>query len=212
MNNLIQGLRESFSLQGGFSAVVESHHLLLSNRQKCNEILKKSKRDKNDYIDFFIALHMVLEAGINGFFRQIVMIRVQKGVEKTKIAGDLDKVSFIDKVIFFFTLPSFDFQGQIDEADKHYKAIGTLRDFASIRNKLLHGHMVGEFYDSVERSPTRTSSSELLNEEYLQKQIEKFKLITNALSFYFDCWESSINDHGKKEIKKQFLDTSFLEV
>lgn len=210
MKNILQCLSEKLSIRDSFEAIVESQHLIVSNKKKCSEILKKHIRDKNDYIDFLIALHIVLEARVNGFFRKIVMTRIQKGVAKTKIADDLDKISFIDKLIFFFTLPNFNFQGQINEADRHYKAIGALRNFAETRNKLLHGHMVGEFYDSVSESRTKTRGFKLLSDEHMKAQVNRFMDITTALSFYFDSWDSALSEQDKADIKRQFLDTSFL--
>ncbi len=209
--SIIEKFRETISLGESFEAIVESQYLILSNRKKCTEILQKQDRDRNDIIDFLISLHIVLEAGINGFIRKIVINRIKKGVRKKEIVSDLDQVNFIHKVILFFTMPNFDFQGKISDADNHYKAISKLRNFANIRNKLLHGHMVGEFYESGSSLIVKTSGMKKLNEEHLESQIKDFQSIVDAISFYFDCWQSSFTAEGKKEIKKQFLDISFLE-
>ena len=104
--SIIEKFRETISLGESFEAIVESQYLILSNRKKCTEILQKQDRDRNDIIDFLISLHIVLEAGINGFIRKIVINRIKKGVRKKEIVSDLDQVNFIHKVILFFTMPT----------------------------------------------------------------------------------------------------------
>lgn len=191
------------------TATIESLYLLSSNRKKCSEILAKPNRSDEDIMDFLVSLHLVLELGLNAFFRQIIMIQLQKGIEKTKIAGNLDRISFIDKAVLFIYMPSFDFNGQIEEADRYHSLIGTLRKFAEIRNKLLHGHMIARVHYSETHSVV-TETSLLLNEDTLTKQITDFKFIMDGIAFYFDCLKSSFTPSGKASLKAEFLDKEFL--
>lgn len=189
----------------------ESLHLLLSNKEKCKSILTKPDKTDGDIMEFLISLHLVLELGLNAFFRHIIMTQLQKGIEQTKVASNLDKISFIDKVILFIYMPSFNFDGEgdIDRADTYHEAIGKLRNFAGVRNKLLHGHMVAQFRYS-DTNIVETETALLLNEDTLRQQITDFKFIMNAIAFYFDHLDSSFTQVGKLDLKAQFLDTGFL--
>lgn len=187
----------------------ESLYLLLSNREKCKEILAKSNRSEEDIMEFLISLHLVLELGLNAFFRQIIIMQLQKGIERTKVASNLDKINFKDKVALFIYMPSFSFNGEIEKADEYHSVIGTLRNLAGVRNKLLHGHMVGEVHYS-ETNVIETEAALLLNEDTLIDQIEKFKFVMDAIAFYFDHWYSSFTAQGKIDLKTQFLDKEFL--
>jgi hypothetical protein len=189
----------------------ENHHIFLSNKEKCREILNKNQRTREDIIDFLISLHLVLETGLNAFYRQIILTQLQKGIEQTKIADNLDTINFIDKTALFFYLPHFNFQGRIDEADRSHAAIGKLRQFSEIRNKLLHGHMDGQITYSEERS-VQTRVHELISDETMSRQIEFFKFINEAVSFYFDHLKSSFTPQGKEDIKSFYLSNQFLGV
>lgn len=70
----------------------------------------KDARTKEDIMDFLISLHLVLEIGLNAFYRQVIFSELQKTIEQTKVADNLDKINFIDKTILFFYLPHFDFK------------------------------------------------------------------------------------------------------
>ncbi len=191
---------------------LESHHLLISNQQKCKDILSKPTRDRNDIIDFLISLHLVLEIGLNGFYRAIILNQLQKTVRKTQIADDLDNVGFKEKTVMFFSLPYFEFPNGINEADNYYKAIGKMKNFSEIRNKLLHGHSIMEISDG-NGATERSRTFELLKEETLQNQIIDFKFIMSAVKFYFDnLKESNITESGKEAFKNQFLSTDFLNI
>lgn len=189
--------------------MTESLHLLLLNKEKCKEILDKPTKSEGDIMEFLVSLHLVLELGLNAFFRQIIIMQLQKGIEKTKVASNLDKISFIDKVALFIYMPSFNFNGEIARADSYHAAIGKLRKFTGIRNKLIHGHMVGQVHYSA-TNIVDTETALLLNEDMLKIQIEDFKFIIDAIAFYFDHWHSSFTQQGKIDLKTQFLDTEFL--
>lgn len=196
----------------GIELRLESHHLLISNRKKCNEILLKSTKDRNDIIDFLISLHLVLEIGLNGFYRTTILDQLQKSVRKTTIAHDLDSIGFKEKTVMFFTFPYFVFPDGIEEADKYYKAIGKLINFSGIRNKLLHGHTIMEISNTdggIEQSKT----FELIKENTIDNQIIDFKFIIEAVEYYFDhLKESSISKEKQEEFKNQFLDKTFLDI
>jgi len=189
----------------------ENHHIFLSNKIRCREILSNNSKTKEDIIDFLISLHLVLETGLNSFYREIILIQLQKNIEQTKIANNLDNINFIDKTALFFYLPRFNFHDKINEADTYHKAIGKLRQFSEVRNKLLHGHMNGQVTYSEEHR-VETRAFELVSEENMNSQIEIFKFANEAVGFYFDHLETSISSEGKKDIKNFFLPKTFLDL
>jgi len=186
------------------SIISESDYLMISNRIKCSELLQKELLSPENIYDFLISLHIVLEVSLNKLFREIVINNLQKTISREKIVDDLDKLTFIDKVIFFILFAKFDFKEKIEDADKYYSIIGKLKDFSNTRNKLLHGSMIGSFTDSY----TVTNSVYLLTDEHKSKQIESFKFIFKGLKFYCDCLKDY--QYDKARIDK-LLDINFLE-
>ena len=192
--------------------IKENLYLLQNSKHNCQDILKKSSRSNHDIIDFLINLHLALELGLNCFYRYLILAQLKTEVkEKISFAYDLDKVSFIDKSVMFFVLPYFEFPKyeDIEQAENYYSAIGKLRNFSEIRNKLLHGHMNAQITFANGKTG-QSKASELISEQSMQKQIENFKFIINAVAFYFDHLKSSLTDDGKERLKKQFLATDFL--
>lgn len=190
---------------------LENHYLFMKSKQRCQEILNKKEISVGEIIDFLINLHFVLEIGLNGFFRQIILTQTQSTIDKIKIAENLDKINFIDKTILFFYLPHFDFKGDIQNVNKYHAAIGKLKEFSEIRNKLLHGH-IDAIISYEDGSSTRSVTNQLTNNKNtMQKQIDAFKFIIEAISFYFDHFESAFSKTLKQELKNLYLNTDFLK-
>ena len=186
----------------------ENDYLVISSREKCKHILSKEIRTKDDIIDFLINLHLVLEIGLNTFYRHIILMGIVKDISHTKIVENLDKIGFAEKTTLFFYLPNFDFQGYEAEAGKYHSAIRMIGDFSGIRNNLLHGHMIWEIILGENRRPSRTF--ELITEDSIKSQIEKFKFILEAVSFYFDHLDSPITQEWREDYKKAYLNDDFL--
>ncbi|MDF1496905.1 MAG: hypothetical protein P1P90_02495 [Patescibacteria group bacterium] len=201
-------LHETIKISDSWSVRTESHYLLISNREKCHKLLQRLDLDENDMIDFFISLHLVLEIGLNTFYRQITLMGIQKTVNKKDIIKNLDGINFIDKTILFIYNSKFNFQN-ISEADRHHSVFGKIRDFNSIRNQLLHGHSIGTISQNGTQSQTVARSA--LNRENLEKRLKAFKEILDSIKFYFGSLESVITESGKEDIKREFLDYGFLE-
>ncbi len=188
-------------------ANTDSVYLILSNREKCSRILCKKERSINDIMDFCISLHLVLEIGLNAFFRNILGIMSKQIVERPKLYENLDNIGFIDKVTLFIYLGDFKFP-DIEKAKKYHKIIGKLRNFNGMRNKLLHGHSASTHYSDAGVSKSKLGAN--LTEARLLKQIDDFKFIIEGVGFYFDHLVCGIKDHARADFKKQYLDTSFL--
>lgn len=187
---------------------IESDYLVISNREKCRQLLIKTEFTENNLIDFFIALHMVLEVGLNTFFRHLYLTEIKKNIDKLEIIKNLDEISFRDKVTLFVYNSKFDFNGKMSEAENFHRIIGKIRDFSGLRNQLLHGHSLSTLYENgSSRQSTLRSAMTVAG---LQRQIENFKFIMDGMRFYLDCLESSWTVAGKNNLKKEYLDISFL--
>jgi len=205
-------LAEALRLTESISTRLESEYLLLSNKEKCRSLLQEtavSSFGQEQAIDFLISLHIVLEVGLNTFFRHISLAGIKKSIHPLEISKNLDRINFIDKVVLFIYNSKFDFQNRMDEATQHHAIIGRLRQFSEARNKLLHGHSISTVTDE---SGTRHSEARVLTEENnIAKQIENFRLIMEGLRFYFDCLESSYTASGKDSLKGEYLCSYFLD-
>jgi hypothetical protein len=196
----------------------ENQYLLISAKQKCHEILKREKRDttdNTDNIDFLINLHFVLEIGLNTFFRHIVLMGAHiLGIDKIEGTKIIDEMDLIEKVEGFIAFSDFQYEtAEIrDEAAKKLSVIRKLKAFNETRNKLVHGHMIGEVVYVGSNSERRQTSRtlDLTSDNSVKQQIKLFKEIMEAISFFFDKMKGSLTQSGKENFTKEFLDTSFL--
>ncbi len=182
----------------------ESDYLIIENRKRCKAILSKPEIGKEDLIDAFIYLHIVMEAGLNGFFRNISLSGIKKGISELEITKNLDDISFIHKVILFIYNSSFDFGAQLADAERYHSIIGKLKNFTYIRNMLVHGHAI----KMVNENGTKKYSqlSQQLTKDTLNKQINDFKFILEGMQFYINHLNIDISDYQRSMLIDQFLD------
>jgi len=210
MANLNLNLEESIGVSESISARLESGYLIIKNKEICSSILIMQNPSENDLIDFFVSIHLVMEISLNTFFRMISLVEMQKRVDPLAVIKNLDGINFIDKTILFIYNSHFNFNGDLDNADRYHSIIGQLRQFSEPRNKLLHGHSISTLFhqDTNRHSETRN----IITRERMNNQINLYKNIMNGLKFYFDCLQSSFSTSGKDSIKSEYLDDAFLEI
>lgn len=182
----------------------ENDYLIISNREKCKQILQKQSISKEDIMDFLISLHLVLEVWLNTFYRHIILTQIKKNISHISVAKNLDSISFIDKTILFFYLPRFEFHWNENIAEEYHKAIWLLKNFSEVRNKLLHGHMIWEVF--VSDSSEQSKLFQITTPKFMYQQIEDFKFILDAIYFYSEHLEYSIANTEKMEyLRYDFL-------
>ncbi|KKW41645.1 MAG: hypothetical protein UY92_C0015G0057 [Candidatus Magasanikbacteria bacterium GW2011_GWA2_56_11] len=193
------------------AVLTQSEYLIISNKLKVSKLINKSPlTEEGDFIDILIGLHIILEVGLNSFFRQVSLLSIKKNIDRLEIMDNIDKVGFIDKTILFIYNSKFDFGTEIEEAIKHHKIIGILRNFAETRNKLLHGHAIATFHTEENRIPRLSRSRKILNLNFLQEQITRFRKILAGMRFYLDHLDSPITESGKQDLAESYLDDSFI--
>jgi len=189
---------------------IESLYLLLSNRSKCKELLNKDHLDENDMIDIYVSLHIVLETSLNALHRQIIKSQIVKPIDELEVVNNIDKIGFIEKTILFIYNSQFKFNGDLEKAAMHHKIIGKMRNFAGVRNKLLHGHSISSLVidEKIERkSDTRLN----LEEKKLRVQIKNFITINEGMKFFLDHVDNkSWSRSYVEDLKKQYLDYDFI--
>jgi len=145
--NLHKKMEETISLKDSLSIRKESSYLIISNKKKCAKLIIQSDLNENDIIDIFISLHVVLEVGLNALFRHLSLMSIKKDVDEFEIIENIDGINFIDKTILFIYNSKFEFGDNVADASKYHSIIGTIKNFAAMRNKLLHGHSISTIFD-----------------------------------------------------------------
>src|SRR3989339_1708202 len=101
------------------AVLTQSEYLIFSNKLKVSKLINKSPlTEEGDFIDILIGLHIILEVGLNSFFRQVSLLSIKKNIDRLEIMDNIDKVGFIDKTILFIYNSKFDFGTEIEEAIK----------------------------------------------------------------------------------------------
>lgn len=203
-------IHETISISDHIAIKSESSYLIKSHRDKVRELIANSKLDQEDIIDILISLHIVLEVGVNAFFRQILPIIKSRDVFVfDKFTENLDSINFGDKVAMFIYSGSFDLSGKEKEAREYHKIIKKIKHFSEMRNKLLHGHAISSLYEDGKSE--HSTLSKKLNLKTMGEQMKSFRTIVEGLAFYFQCYtQGGFTPAGKEQYIKEYLDTSFL--
>ncbi len=186
----------------------ESEYLITSNKEKCRLLLSKGDLNEADIIETFISLHLVLEVSLNSLFRRLSLIGIKKTISEIKIAENIDRINFKDKMVLFIYNSKFNFDDKLDKATSYHSIIEKLKSFSEVRNKLFHGYSIIEI--SSEDKIEQSSLKKKINLEYLGEQINKFESILEGMRFYLDRLESDLSQSEKETLKKTYLDDSFL--
>jgi len=208
MKGKIIKVGETVKVKDSWKVRSESGYLISSNKQKSAELILHSDLDENNIIDILISLHIILEASLSAFYRNIVLMSPKKELGEFEVMKNVDRISFIDKTITFIYFSKFNFEDKLDEAKRYHSVIAALKDFSAIRNKLFHGHSISTIFDGEKNHHSELKGKITL--EMLMEQIKKFKFILEGMRFYFDCLQSSITESGKESFKKEYLSDDFL--
>ncbi|MFO7807508.1 MAG: hypothetical protein R6V40_03780 [Candidatus Moraniibacteriota bacterium] len=204
---------DSINIRESVTMTVKSGHLIKSNKERCKGILQKEpeERSRNDFIDFFVSLHIVLELSLNDFFREVVKDKFEPLSHNGTYSGVnvFDNVDFLSKTVMFifFSPISLDAK-EIKEEYKVDKIRKKINDFNGIRNKILHGHVVEQ--RSKDSKLEDSSLWAELNNKKMEGQIKNFKDIIDGISFYFDHVNYFPNKK-KEKIKNEYLNYDFLD-
>ncbi len=193
---------------------ITSNYLLVSNRRRCRELLKrKNDWKERDVAEFLIALHLVMEIGLNSFYRQIFTKEGSLGrLDLGESEESADELHFLDKTRTFLVWGRFNWQTDKDKEDavkKHRRLKKNLIEFSAPRNRLLHGQevSVSAYYGG---QPVASKAKKLLTVKKAEEQISKFQQIIEDLNFFLDRRESVLNEQQLKKLRYRFLNTGFL--
>jgi len=206
---------DGITISESFGFTKESHYLLFSSRDHCKRILAHPKREEGDRIDFQLYLHRVLEIGIHSLFRQLTYLGTTFQDRFLRVQ-EMDAISFIHKTAMLIHLWRFKIEGEDDQkkALEYAQVARKMRAFSEVRNKLEHGHAIVEYvaYDGEGNvtDKAETKATDFTTEESMQRQIELFRQITEAVSFYIKRLPH-LSEQGKDDLCKEFLGSSFLD-
>lgn len=208
--NIKNELDETIRLTDSVRLRIESEYLIISNKKKCKQLLVLGKSDLGEegIIDVLVSLHIILEVSLNTLFRHLLLMGIKKDVDEFEIIKNIDAINFIDKTVLFIYNSKFNFEEKLAEASRYHSIIGKLKNFAELRNKLLHGHSISFVFPEGESGQSLLKKK--INPESLTDQIEKFKFILEGMRFYLDCLDSSLTQDGKERFKRAYLNDDFL--
>ena len=206
-SNFEADMDDAIVISGSVTSTLESHHLIVSNRKRVADLLIKVEQDRDDLIDIFISLHIVLETGINTLFRKLIIHQIRHSVEKYSYTTNIDNISFIDKTVMYIYFSKFEFK-DLTLVTKYHTIIGKLRSFSEIRNKLLHGHEISSH--SKNGKNTESAAFRKLKFPELQTQLSDFKYALDGLAYYVRSSDMGISESGKETYIMEYLDHSFL--
>ena len=187
----------------------ESNYLIFSRRQKCQKLISQKELGEEDLIEFYIALHVVLEVGLNALLRHLALHRTQLFFGKAEMIDQIDDIGFKDKTAMFLYYAQFDFSDSADEAKEHHDIFKRMVHFSAVRNELLHGHSISTFISDGKKQDS--DARRKMNRETLDQQINLFKSIVNGMSFYLDhLIDFDDLKLDKEKLKKDYLDLDFL--
>jgi hypothetical protein len=195
------------SIGESVSIKIESNAFLNKKRNDCHEILIKENPKELDIMEFLLNLHIVLEIGINSFFRNYYSYITT--IDCIKKNHTIDEINFKDKIKFFLISNIFIFNSGEDKININKKSeqiIQQIITFSQIRNKIIHGHSVSE--TDQEKSKLRKK----LTNKSMTDQITIFKEIISSLNFFIGKVESKINKKQIEMFQKNFLSDNFLNL
>jgi hypothetical protein len=186
----------------------ESDYLISSRREKCRLLIDKEDWSEEDLIEFYIAIHVVLEVGLNALLRRLAIWDAGPGFDRREVIKQVDGVFFKDKMAMFLYHSQFDFSAREGEAQDHHNILKKIIHFSEIRNQLLHGHSISTF--DIEGQKQDSAARKKMNQETFAQQINLFKDIVTGVQFYLDCLVTDRKELNKQELKDKYLDLDFL--
>ncbi|MBI2673669.1 MAG: hypothetical protein HYX23_00045 [Candidatus Zambryskibacteria bacterium] len=170
-------------------------------------LLNNTELTEEDIVDSLISLHLILESGMNAFFRELV--RDHSFSPDLDIFKHLDSINFIDKTSVFLYTFNFDFKEEdLQEREKYKNLISRLKNFRKMRNLLLHGHAVMRVQNITNNTIKKSEAKKIVDQKTLDEQIYSFKEIVDGMRFYIARLASPRN--GSDLLSTTFLEYSFL--
>lgn len=204
------------SVQGsGLIMNISKNQFFFSKKRVCNDFLQKYTLNDVEILDFLLSLHLVLEIGVNSFFRSLYYI--YSNLEFSKYENLLDDVSFLNKIQYFLSSNRFTYRDgkEVDEAEKLAKqVISDIKNFNEVRNKIVHGHSISEYSGAVSK---KSKLLELIRPSQVKDQVERFKKIIDSLNYFVDrlvinSTDISIPSDQIRQFQEDFLSYNFLNL
>ncbi len=186
----MQKVNETINIKEEYSVFTDDYSFIFYCKGEFEIALNKSKRDNLDYLKLYSFLHLVLEISLSQLFRQFVLGHVYlKTTDKLLTTEEMDKKDIKEK---FETLSHFLPTTDVD------KLKGWYCNFAVKRNKILHGHAVGEKWVNGIGKVTRIK--DWFNEQEVNAHLKNYNKIVNLMRDSIDKLPA-FTASGKKDMK-----------
>lgn len=189
---------------------IESNYFLSSRKELCSKLINTKRiLSENEILEVLLSLHIILEVGVNAFFRNLYSH--VSNLDGFKNDNRLDDVGFLDKTIFFLGTSKFNLKDVKDvELSNSYSKnlISRIKNFCHVRNLIIHGHSVSEISRGGNSKKSNLKSK--LNQDFLDSQIKNFKEILDNYNFFVDKFDSHISKDQIKMLQNNFLSYKFL--
>ncbi len=186
----------------------ESDYLIVSRKERCRQILQAGDPTEENMIELYIALHVVLEVGLNALLRRLTLWHVGPGFDRVEVIKQVDEIHFKDKVAMFLYHGHFNFEDEAGQAIGHHRILNKIMHFSEIRNQLLHGHSISTL--TLEGKKHQSAVRRKMNQETLAKQLALFQDIVKGMNFFLNHLVVDRPGLDKKELVDKYLNVDFL--
>lgn len=183
-------INETINIKEEISFFKDDYSFVFYCKEEFEKALATAARNNLDYMKFYTFLHLVLEISLSQLFRQFVLGNIYfKTSDKNLTTEEMDEKDVKEK---FETLLHFLPVTDVD------KLKGWYCNFAEKRNKILHGHVVGEKWTNGAGKTTK------IKDWFNETEVANNLKIYNKL---VDLMRDSINklpaftDSGKRDMK-----------
>jgi|SRR3989339_735066 len=183
-------VEETINIKGEISFFKDDCSFVFYCKEELEKALATVSRNSLDYMKFYTFLHLVLEISFSQLFRQFVLGHIYlKTSDKNLSTEEMDEKDIKGK---FETLLPFLPVRDID------KLKGWYCNIAEKRNKILHGHSVGEQWANGAGKVTKIK--DWFNEKEVADHLKIYNKLVDLIRDSIDKLPA-FTDSGKKDMK-----------
>jgi len=183
-------INETINIKEEVSLFKDSYSFIFYCKKELEKELVTASRNDLNYMKLYVFLHLVLEMSLSQLFRQFVLGNIYlRTSDKNLTTEKMDKKDIKEK---FETLLHF-----LPVKDIN-KLKGCYCNFAEKRNKILHGHAVGEKW--INGVGKVTKIKEWFNEKEVANHLKVYNKLVDLVRENIDKLPA-FTDSGKKDMK-----------
>jgi len=183
-------VNETINIKEEISFFKDDYSFVFYCKEELEKTLAKTSRNNLDYMKLYVFLHLVLEISLSQLFRQFVLGNIYLHTsDKNLTTEEMDAKDIQEK---FETLLHFVPVADINKLKEWYC------NFAEKRNKILHGHAVGEKW--INGVGKVTKIKDWFNETEVVNHLKCYNEVVDLVRDSIDKLPA-FTDSGKKDMK-----------